>query len=178
VVGPLTGHCHFKGHLLKSVKGELKQRIQPHRYISCDSEAIAYLRFRHLGHYFMEPSDYHDAPHRKVQRFIRSVGLAGNGSTIDHKGRRERAGSILTHPLPANHSVMFRERVIKSEGYHSNNSSASHSNRDWGPTTLRCFSVPTQHYAEVFLCPCKTVPGSFPDLLQLSQKREHAMEEA
>jgi hypothetical protein len=25
-----------------------------------DCEAIAYLRFRHLGHYFMEPGDYQD----------------------------------------------------------------------------------------------------------------------
>jgi hypothetical protein len=44
-------------------------------HILCDCEAIAYLRFNHMGHYFMEPSDYHDAPIRKVLGFIRSVGL-------------------------------------------------------------------------------------------------------
>jgi hypothetical protein len=30
--------------------------------IVCDCEAVAYTRFRHLGQYFMEPSDYYDAP--------------------------------------------------------------------------------------------------------------------
>jgi hypothetical protein len=31
-------------------------------HIVCDCEAIAYLRFRHLGQFFVEPSDYYDAP--------------------------------------------------------------------------------------------------------------------
>jgi hypothetical protein len=43
--------------------------------ILCDCEAVAYTRFRHLGQYFMEPSDYYDAPIHKVLHFIRSVGL-------------------------------------------------------------------------------------------------------
>jgi hypothetical protein len=43
--------------------------------ILCDCEAIAYLRFRHLGHYFMEPGDYQDAPISKILHFIQSVGL-------------------------------------------------------------------------------------------------------
>jgi hypothetical protein len=63
--------------------------------ILCDCEAIAYLRFRHLGHYFMEPGDYHDVPIRKVLRFIRSVGLtkeyARRGITIDLGDRRAKA---------------------------------------------------------------------------------------
>jgi hypothetical protein len=44
-------------------------------HILCDCEAIAYLRFRHQGHYFMEPGDYQDAPVSKILHFIRSVGL-------------------------------------------------------------------------------------------------------
>jgi hypothetical protein len=28
----------------------------------CDCESLAYLRFRHPGHYFIEPCDYQDAP--------------------------------------------------------------------------------------------------------------------
>jgi hypothetical protein len=32
----------------------------------CDCEAIANLRFRHLGQFFMEPSDYYDAPINRV----------------------------------------------------------------------------------------------------------------
>jgi hypothetical protein len=31
-------------------------------HVLCDCEAVAYLRFRHLGQFFMEPSDYYDAP--------------------------------------------------------------------------------------------------------------------
>jgi hypothetical protein len=31
-------------------------------HILCDCEAIANLRFCHLGQFFMEPSDYYDAP--------------------------------------------------------------------------------------------------------------------
>jgi hypothetical protein len=44
-------------------------------HILCDCEAIAHIRFRHLGQFFMEPSDYYDAPIDKVLHFIRGVGL-------------------------------------------------------------------------------------------------------
>jgi hypothetical protein len=44
-------------------------------HISCDCDAIAHLRFRHLSQFFMEPSDYYDTPINKVLHFIRSVGL-------------------------------------------------------------------------------------------------------
>jgi hypothetical protein len=44
-------------------------------HILCDCEAIAYLRFCHLGQFFMEPSDYYDAPINEVLHFIPSVGL-------------------------------------------------------------------------------------------------------
>jgi hypothetical protein len=44
-------------------------------HILCDCEEIAYLRFRHLGQLFTEPSDFYDAPIIKVVYFIRSVGL-------------------------------------------------------------------------------------------------------
>jgi hypothetical protein len=43
--------------------------------ILCDCEAVAQIRFRHLGQFFMEPSDYCDAPIDKVLHFIRGVGL-------------------------------------------------------------------------------------------------------
>jgi hypothetical protein len=41
----------------------------------CDCEAVAHIRLRHLGQFFMEPSDYYDAPIDKVLHFIRVVGL-------------------------------------------------------------------------------------------------------
>jgi hypothetical protein len=44
-------------------------------HILCDCEAVAHIRFRHLGQFFTEPSDYYDAPIDKVLHFIRGVGL-------------------------------------------------------------------------------------------------------
>jgi hypothetical protein len=43
-------------------------------HVLCDCEALAYLRCRHLGQFFMEPSDFYDGPIGKVLNFIRSVG--------------------------------------------------------------------------------------------------------
>jgi hypothetical protein len=50
---------------------------EPATRILCDCENIAYLRFRHLGQYILEPSDYYDAPLNKVLHFIRSVRSVG-----------------------------------------------------------------------------------------------------
>jgi hypothetical protein len=44
-------------------------------HILCDCQAIAYLKFRHLDQFFVETSDYYDAPINKVIHFIRDVGL-------------------------------------------------------------------------------------------------------
>jgi hypothetical protein len=44
-------------------------------HILCDCEDVAHVRFRHLGQFFMERSDYYDAPIDKVLHFIRGVGL-------------------------------------------------------------------------------------------------------
>jgi hypothetical protein len=44
-------------------------------HILCDYEAVAHVSFRHLGQFFMEPSDYYDAPIDEVLHFIRGVGL-------------------------------------------------------------------------------------------------------
>jgi hypothetical protein len=39
-------------------------------YILCDCEAIAHLKIRHLGQYFLQASDYYNAPINKVLHFI------------------------------------------------------------------------------------------------------------
>jgi hypothetical protein len=44
-------------------------------HVLCDCEALASLRFRPLGQFFMKPSDFYDAPIGKVLHFIRSVEL-------------------------------------------------------------------------------------------------------
>jgi hypothetical protein len=54
-------------------KVEVKLPLDKH--ILCDCEAVAHARFCHLGHVFIEPSDYYDAPIYKVLHFIRGVGL-------------------------------------------------------------------------------------------------------
>jgi hypothetical protein len=81
VVGLFTGHCHFKGHLFKlgltddSTCERCLEEGESATHILCDCEAIAHLRFRHMGQFFMESSDYYDALINKVLHFIRSVGV-------------------------------------------------------------------------------------------------------
>jgi hypothetical protein len=81
VVGLLRGHCHLKRHLFKlgltddSIFERCLEEAISAMYILCDCEAVAYLRFYHLGQFFMEPSDYYDAPLYKVVHFIEGVGL-------------------------------------------------------------------------------------------------------
>jgi hypothetical protein len=81
VVGLLTGHCHLKGELFKlgltddPTCERCLQEDETAIHILCDCEATARLRFRHLCQFFMEPSDFYDAPIFRVLRFIQSVGL-------------------------------------------------------------------------------------------------------
>jgi hypothetical protein len=108
-VGLLTGHCHLKGHLCKlgltnsPICERCQEKDESATHILCDCEAIAYVRLHHLVHYFVKPSDYHDAPIRKVMFLIRSVGLIKGwirrGSTTGLHGHNARARSILVHPL-------------------------------------------------------------------------------
>jgi hypothetical protein len=68
VVGLFTGHCHLKGHLSKlgltddPTCKRCLEKDESATHILCDCKPIAYLRIRHLGQFFMEPSDYYDAP--------------------------------------------------------------------------------------------------------------------
>jgi hypothetical protein len=81
IMGLLTGHCHLKGHLFKMglMNDPICERCletdESATHVLCDCEALAYLRFRHLGQFLMEPSDFYDVPTGKVLHFIRSVGL-------------------------------------------------------------------------------------------------------
>jgi hypothetical protein len=83
VVELLTGHCHLKGLLFKlgltddPVCERCLEEDESATHILCDCEAIAYLRFRHLGRFLLEPNNYYDAPIGlyKVLHLIRGVGL-------------------------------------------------------------------------------------------------------
>jgi hypothetical protein len=76
-----VGHCFLKGHLFKwrltndPICERFLEEDESATHILCDCEAVAYIRFRHLGQFFMEPSDYYDAAIYKVLHFIRGVGL-------------------------------------------------------------------------------------------------------
>jgi hypothetical protein len=81
MLGLLTGHGHLKGHFFKLglINDPICERCQEEdesaTHILCDCEAVAHIRLRHLGQFFMEPSDYYDAPIVKVLHLIRGVRL-------------------------------------------------------------------------------------------------------
>jgi hypothetical protein len=81
VVGLLTGRCHLKGHLFKLGLGDsptcekCQEEDEAATHGLCGCKAFAYLRPRHLGQHFMEPSDYFNAPTYKILHFIQSAGL-------------------------------------------------------------------------------------------------------
>jgi hypothetical protein len=81
VVGLLTGHCHLKGHLFilglsdSPTCERCYEKDKTATHVLCEFEALAHQRLHHFGQYFMEPSDYFDAPTYKILQFIRSAGL-------------------------------------------------------------------------------------------------------
>jgi hypothetical protein len=58
---PVRGMCHV---ITETVS-----------HILCKCVALAELRFRRLGKYFMEPSDYNDISLCKILYFVRRTGL-------------------------------------------------------------------------------------------------------
>jgi hypothetical protein len=81
LTGMLTGHYQLKGHsfnlgLVNSPKCDrCKQVSEMASHVLCDCEALATLRFRHLGHYFMKPGDFEDISVSKVLHFVKGAGL-------------------------------------------------------------------------------------------------------
>jgi hypothetical protein len=72
----LRSPIHLRGVvLINSTQGEFYLPFPIAYNLLCDCDALANLRFRHLGQFFMDPSDYYGAPINKVLHFIRSVGL-------------------------------------------------------------------------------------------------------
>jgi hypothetical protein len=81
MTGLLTGHCHLKGHLFKLGLlnspdcNRCKQASEMASHVLCDCEALATLRFRHLGHHFMKPGDFEDISVSKIPHFVQGAGL-------------------------------------------------------------------------------------------------------
>jgi hypothetical protein len=67
-VGLFTGHCHLRGRLFKlgltddPTCERCLEEDESATHVLRHCEAIAHLRFRHLGQFFMEPSDYCKPP--------------------------------------------------------------------------------------------------------------------
>jgi hypothetical protein len=67
VVGLFTIHGHLEEHLFKlgltndPTNERCLEEDESATHLLHDSEAIAYLRFCHMGQFFMESSDYYDA---------------------------------------------------------------------------------------------------------------------
>jgi hypothetical protein len=75
VTGLLTGHLLKMGLTNSPTCERCLEKDESATHILCDCEATAYLRFRHVGHSFMEPGNFQDAPVSKILHFIRSAGL-------------------------------------------------------------------------------------------------------
>jgi ribonuclease HI len=76
IVSLFTGHCYLKGHLFKMgltndpICERCLEADESATRVLCDCEALAHLRFRHLGQFFLEPGDFYDVPIGKVLHFI------------------------------------------------------------------------------------------------------------
>jgi hypothetical protein len=64
--GTANRHCHLKEHAFKQVLVDsagcdgCKQAPKMASHVLCDCEAIAVVRCRHLGCYFLKPGDFAD----------------------------------------------------------------------------------------------------------------------
>jgi hypothetical protein len=105
---PFQNGINGKSHLWKVLRERRISHTYPMRLWGHS------LRFRHLGHYFMEPGDYQDAPISKILHFIRSVGLLEGwnrgGRTID-LGKVAVHGPSGAYPLFIHSFIVVASRV-------------------------------------------------------------------
>jgi hypothetical protein len=81
MMGLLTGHRHLKGHLHKlglvnsPECDRCKKASETASRVLCNCQALAALRFRHLGQHFMKPGDLEEMSVSRILRFVQSVQL-------------------------------------------------------------------------------------------------------
>jgi len=91
LIGLLTGHCHFKGHLFKlrlvnSHKCDTcKHASETASHILCDCKALATLRYRHCGHHLMKSADYENISISKIVHFVQGAGMLNERAEELHK---------------------------------------------------------------------------------------------
>jgi hypothetical protein len=71
---------HLKGQLLNlglvnSTECDMQQASEMALHVLCDCEALATIRFKHLGHHFMKPGDSEDISVSKILHFVEGSGL-------------------------------------------------------------------------------------------------------
>ena len=77
----LAGHCHINGHLLtlglvdNPSCGRCKLEFETALRVLYVCEALAALRFRHMGQNFMKPGDFDDFPVSRILHCVQSAGL-------------------------------------------------------------------------------------------------------
>jgi hypothetical protein len=115
----LTGHCHLEGHLFKlgltnvPICESCLEEDESATHNLCDCETVAHIRFRHLGHFFMQPSNYYDAPIDKVLHFTRCVGLI----RVNQKRKHNRSSKVAVQgPVFVAHSL-YIHRVSLCPNY-------------------------------------------------------------
>jgi hypothetical protein len=65
-----------------------KQETDRATHVLCACEALAVLRFRHLGHHFLKPGDFADISVSKVLHFAHSAGLLNAEAKEFTKGNK------------------------------------------------------------------------------------------
>jgi hypothetical protein len=114
------GHCHLKGDLFKMglmnspTCYRYTEKNESATHIPCDYEAIAYLRFRHLGHYFMEPGNYQDAPISKILTTLLSKYRIVEG--LKQRGMHNRSLTVAVQGrlgLPLMHACIHSFMALK-----------------------------------------------------------------
>jgi hypothetical protein len=71
----LTGHCHLNRQLDIPGCGRCKQALEMASRVLCDCEALATLRFRHLGEHFLKPGNSDNISNSRILHFVHSAGL-------------------------------------------------------------------------------------------------------
>jgi hypothetical protein len=80
MTGLLTGQCHLIWHSFNLGMennpecDRYKQAPETASHVLCDCEALATLRFRHLGH-FMKPGDFENISLSRKLHFVQGTGL-------------------------------------------------------------------------------------------------------
>jgi hypothetical protein len=76
--GLVMGHCHLKGHLghVNIPKCDrCKQASETTSNVHFDSETLATLRSRYLGHQFIKPAHFEDISVSRILQFVQGAAL-------------------------------------------------------------------------------------------------------